>query len=150
MCPNRQIRQPANRSPCDIDQIERSGCQTGCFIHPALHEVGLEPGLVGELSRCADCFRGEGETGDDRAQPHQAQRVGPDVALEVKDPFLGNVPELGDFRSMQPVLVGPHAIKPVEPGRIARMNDRAFIPGATVDLDRIGHGWFLDCRVQRS
>jgi hypothetical protein len=62
----------------------------------------------------------------------------------MKDPFLRNVPEFGGFDRMQIVLAGPQAIKPVEPRRVARMDDRAFVPVATIDLDRIGHGWSLD------
>ena len=42
MCPNPQIRQPANSSPRGIDKIERPRGQAGRFIHPAFQEVSFE------------------------------------------------------------------------------------------------------------
>jgi hypothetical protein len=66
------------------------------------------------------------------------------VALKVKHSFLSNVSEFGGFDGMQPILAGPHTIERVKPRRIPRMNDCAFIPIPTIDLDRISHGGFPD------
>jgi hypothetical protein len=39
--PNRNIRQPADRSPSRKNQIERTRCQMRGFVHSPLNEVGL-------------------------------------------------------------------------------------------------------------
>ena len=39
--PDLQIRQPVDRSPGRIDQIERARCQLGGLVHDPLNEFGL-------------------------------------------------------------------------------------------------------------
>src|SRR5438132_895656 len=75
-----------------------------------------------------------------RAASHEAERVAPDMALQVEDALSGNVAEFGGFDGMESVLTCAKPIEHVVAGCVARVDGSALIPISAVGINRIYHG----------
>src|SRR5262245_30150493 len=139
-CPISQVGQPAKRSPGRKDEIERAGRELRSLSHPPLYEGGVEPGLLGKTSRDVDRRRREIESGGDGAASREAERVAPNMALQMEDALPGNIAEFCRLDSMQKIFPCPKAGKAFPAERLARVEASALIPVAAIDLNRIVHG----------
>src|SRR5262249_17070426 len=139
-CPISQIGQPAERSPGRKDEIEWAGRELRSVVHPPLYECGAEPGLLGKPARDLDRRRREIEPGGDGPAAPEAERVAPDMALQMEHALPGNITELCRLDCMQRIFPGPKAGKHVSAERLARVEACALIPIAAIDLNRIVHG----------
>src|SRR5262245_8353041 len=70
---------------------------------------------------------------------NRAQCVATDVAVEMEDLLAGYVTQLCGLDVMEGVFASSKAIKHVITGHVARMNDCALIPVASVYLNGVGH-----------
>jgi hypothetical protein len=108
-------------------------------VHSALDEVG-QPGLVGKASRNVNGCAREVESGGHRATSDQAERVFPNMALQVEDALCGNIANFGSLDQVQGILARSKGREPVEAGGIAPMNDGTLVPISAIDFNRIDHG----------
>src|SRR5262249_24104000 len=127
-CPISQIGQPAERSPGRKDEIEWAGRELRSVVHPPLYECGAEPGLLGKPARDLDRRRREIEPGGDGPAAPEAERVAPDMALQMEHALPGNITELCRLDCMQRIFPGPKAGKHVSAERLARVEACALIP----------------------
>ena len=74
------------------------------LVHSPLNKVGLEPGLARKASRDVQRYARKIEPGCHRAASHEAERVTPDMALQMEDALSGNVAEFGGFDAVESVL----------------------------------------------
>jgi hypothetical protein len=71
--------------------------------------------------------------------PHKAERVAPNMALQVEDPLSRYVAEFGCFDCVESVFTRPKTSEHGAAKGVARVNFCALIPIAAVDFDRIIH-----------
>lgn len=110
------------------------------LVHSASNEVSSQPGLVGKASRNVDGRAGEVKSGRERAASDKAQRVFPNMALQVKYALFGNIANFGSLDRVQGILARPKGLEPVEAGGVARVNCGALVPVLSIDFNRIRHG----------
>ena len=91
--PNLDIRQPADRPPRREDQIERARREFRGLVDSPFDEFGRQPGLLCEASRDAQGYGREIQPGSHGAAPHEAERVAPDMALQMQDALSLDVAE---------------------------------------------------------
>ena len=99
-CPLLHIGQPANGSPCCVDEIERAGHELRSLIYGALDEVCLKASLAGQTPCNIQRGAGKIEPGDSRAAPYQAQCIPTDMALQMQNALSKDVAEFGRFNRM--------------------------------------------------
>jgi hypothetical protein len=138
--PSLGIRQPADRPPRREDQIERARREFRGLVDSPFDEFGLRPGLLGEDSGDAQGYAREIQPGGHGAAPHEAERVAPDMALQMQDALSLDVAEFLGFDLLERVLAATEAVEHVITGRVARVNARALIPIPAIDVQRIDHG----------
>jgi hypothetical protein len=85
--------------------------------------------------RGPDCARMLIEPGCHRAAAHEAERVAPDMALQMEDALSGNVAEFGGFDRVETVLTRAKAVEHVVAGCVARVDGSAIIPISAIGID---------------
>jgi len=69
----------------------------------------------------------------------QADRIGPDVALEMDEPLPGDISDLSGFDRMQCIAAREHEVDAVCPRRVGGVELRPVGPVQTVGGNEIGH-----------
>ncbi|HZZ60211.1 MAG TPA: hypothetical protein VFE63_03435 [Roseiarcus sp.] len=137
--PDPDIGEPADCPPGGKHQIEQSRRQAWSFVHGPFDESGLQTGFVCELSRDVERCARKVDSGDQGPPPHEAERVAPDVALQMEDALSRNIAEFGGFDRMKSVISRTIPVEHVVAGYTARMDRGALVPIQAIDLDRIEH-----------
>ncbi len=83
---------------------------------------------------------GEVEACHPRPAPGEAERVEPDVALEVEDVEAGDVPDFGRLDRMEDVLAGEKRPDRVGAGLVLDMDVGALVPVGPIGVEIGGHG----------
>ena len=140
--PPRHIGQPAQHPDPGVDDVVRSRAQhLDRVVHVGDVVVDRRAGRRRERPRLLDRGGGEVQPGHRRAQPGQRQRVGADVALQVRAPQAGQVtqprPVEGDHVG-QVGRVGDVALDAVVGGRGVR--GRPLVPHGPVQGKVLVHG----------
>jgi hypothetical protein len=78
----------------------------------------------------------------------EAERVSPNVALQMEDSLSGDVAEFRCFYSVESILSRTKAVEHVGVGGVTRMNRRALFPIPKIDFNRIDQEG-LPVRVQQ-
>src|SRR6516225_8115935 len=92
--PMPHIRQPAQDSPRREDEIERAGSKMRSLFHSPLNEIGLQSDLLGKVARGVERLLGEVEPSREGAKSHQAERIQPDMTLQMEDTLAADITEL--------------------------------------------------------
>jgi len=137
--PDLHVRQPADCPPSRKDQVERPRRQMRGLVHAPLDEVGFQPGLDGKLSRHFERCAGEVESDRHGAASDEAERVSPNVALQVEDALSGDVAEFGRFYGVKGILARTKTVEHVRASGVTRMNRRALFPVPKIDFNRIDY-----------
>src|SRR5882724_4107701 len=90
------------------------------LVHSPLNKVGLESGLARKASRDVQRHPRKIKPGCHRAAAHEAERVAPDMALQMEDALSGNVAEFSGFDGMESVLTCAKPVEHVVAGCVAR------------------------------
>src|SRR5690606_29949940 len=111
-----------------------------CVIDLGDDEARARAGLAGEVARRRDRLPGEVQACD-AARPDmlEAQRVEPDMALQVGDVLAGDVADLAGFYLVQRRAAGEHPRDAVASRLVARMKLGAVIPVEAIDLEELVH-----------
>src|ERR1700730_16649236 len=81
---------------------------------------------------------------------NEAERVAPDMALQMEDALSGNVAEFGGFDGMESVLTCAKPVEHVVAGCVARVDGSALIPISAVDINWTDHeGFFVQSRTRK-
>ena len=135
--PSLQVRQPAEHTQRGVNNVERFVQHRRQVIHVALDETRPQAEFGVQPPSRGDGDVREVHTGGAGAEPAPRHRVQPEVALQMQEGLVGDVPHLAPLDVVQrdaPRLEAGHVVE-----RRGRMHRNALVPVAAVGLQPVVH-----------